>query len=140
MDSESSYLLLIGFIIFLFFKKLLAVVVEAKVPNYKDLKNAPPLWKKLVNFRRVLNIVSIIALSYFLLNFKLSKYIRIIFVLLLFISFKYFIIDERLIYKFIDDNADNNLIINLIDEQGDLFIDIFCLVFAVYALNSIFLK
>ena len=65
MDSESSYLLLIGFIIFLFFKKLLAVVVEARVPNYKDLKNAPPLWKKLVNFRRVLNIISIIALSYF---------------------------------------------------------------------------
>ena len=89
---------------------------------------------------RDLNIISIIALSYFLLHFKLSKYIRIIFVLLLFISFKYFIIDERLIYKFIDDNADNNLIINLIDEQGDLFIDIFCLVFAVYALNSIFLK
>jgi hypothetical protein len=49
MNNENSYLLLIGFIVFLFFKKLLAVIVDINVPNYKDLKNVSPLLKNLVN-------------------------------------------------------------------------------------------
>jgi hypothetical protein len=140
MDDESSYILLIVFIVFLFFKKILAIIIEVKVPNYKYLNNAPPLWKNLVNLRRIFNAVDIIAISYFLINYKLNKYIRIIFALLLLISLKYFIIDERLIYNFIEDNAENNLITDAIIEKGDLYIDIFSLVFAIYALDRIFLK
>jgi hypothetical protein len=140
MDDESSYILLIAFIVFLFFKKILAIVIEVKVPNYKYLKNAPPLWKNLVNLRRLFNVIDIIAISYFLFNYKLNKYIRIIFALLLLISLKYFIIDERLIYNFIEDNAENNLITDQIIKKGDLYIDIFSLVFAIYALDRIFLK
>jgi hypothetical protein len=98
------------------------------------------VWKNLVNLRRIFNIIDIIAISYFLFNYKLNKYIRIIFALLLLISLKYFIIDERLIYNFIEDNAENNLITDAIIKKGDLYIDIFSLVFAIYALDRIFLK
>ena len=140
MNNENSYLLLIGFIVFLFFKKLLAVIVDIKVPNYKELKNASPLSKNLVNLRRLLNVIDVIAISYFLLTYKLNKQIRIIFALLLIISLKYFIIDERFIYYFIDNNAENNLITDSIVEKGDLYIDIASLLFAIYALYRIFLS
>jgi hypothetical protein len=140
MNNENSYLLLIGFIVFLFFKKLLAVIVDIKVPNYKELKNASPLSKNLVNLRRLLNVIDVIAISYFLLTYKLNKQIRIIFTLLLIISLKYFIIDERFIYYFIDNNAENNLITDSIVEKGDLYIDIASLLFAIYALDRIFLR
>jgi hypothetical protein len=140
MNNENSYLLLIGFIVFLFFKKLLAVIVDINVPNYKNLKNVSPLLKNLVNLRRLLNVIDVIAISYFLLTYKLNYQIRIVFVLLLIISLKYFIIDERFIYYFIDNNAENNLITDTIVEKGDLYIDTASLLFAIYALDRIFLR
>lgn len=140
MNNENSYLLLIGFIVFLFFKKLLAVIVDINVPNYKDLKNVSPLLKNLVNLRRLLNVIDVIAISYFLLTYKLNYQIRISFVLLLIISLKYFIIDERFIYYFIDNNAENNLITDSIVEKGDLYIDTASLLFSIYTLDRIFLR
>jgi hypothetical protein len=139
-DTELSYILLIGFIIFLFVKKVLAVIVETKFPDYRNLKSASPQWKKLVNLRRLFNVISIVILSYFLIKYKFNRYIKIILSLLLLISIKYFIVDERLVYYFVNDNAENNKIINLIDDKFDFYIDIVCLLFAVHALNSIFLK
>jgi len=139
-DTELSYILLIGFIIFLFVKKVLAVIVETKFPDYRNLKNASPQWKKLVNLRRLFNVISIVILSYFLIKYKFNRYIKIILSLLLLISIKYFIVDERLVYYFVNDNAENNKIIDLIDDKFDFYIDIVCLLFAVHALNSIFLK
>jgi len=139
-NAEFSYILIISFVLFLFVKKTLAIIVEEKYPNYRNLNNAPPLWKKLVNLRRVFNVISIVVLSYFLLNYKFNRYVRGIFSLLLLISVKYFIIDERLIYYFVESNDENNRIINLIDDKFDFYIDLLCLLFAAHALNSIFLK
>jgi hypothetical protein len=139
-DAERSYISLIVFILFLFVKKLLAVIVETKYPDYRNLKNATPLWKKLVDLRRVFNVISIVTLSYFLINYKFNRYIKVILALLLLISIKYFIIDERLIYYFVEDNAENNKVVYLIDDKVDFYLDIICLLFAVHALNSIFFK
>ncbi len=138
MNSEVSYILLIGLIIFLFIKKTLAVVIEARTPEITDLDNSPQIWTALWNFRRVFNVISIFALSYFLITYNLNKHIKIVFLLLLFISFEYFIVDERFIYYFISETPDNKLIINLIDKQLDLYIDLFCLIYSIYALNNIF--
>ena len=139
-DAELSYILLIWFIVFLFAKKLLGVIVETKYPDYRNLKTATPLWKKIIDLRRVLNFISVVALSYFLIKYKFNKYIKIILSLLLLNSVKYFIIDERLIYYFIEDNAENNKVVYLIDDNGDFYLDIISLSFAIYALNRIFLK
>jgi hypothetical protein len=139
-DAELSYILLIVFILFLFVKKLLAVIVETKYPDYRNLKNATPLWKKLVDLRRVFNVISIVTLSYFLINYKFNRYIKVILSLLLLISVKYFVIDERIIFYFIEDNAENNRVVYLIDDKLDFYLDIICLWFAINVFNRIFLK
>lgn len=138
-DAKLSYILLIVFILFLFVKKLLAVIVETKYPDYRNLKNAT-LWKKLVDLRRVFNVISIVTLSYFLINYKFNKYIIIILSLLLLISVKYFVIDERIIFYFIEDNAENDKVVYLIHDKLDFYLDIICLWFAINVLNRILLK
>ena len=61
MKNENVYNLLIIFVIFLFLKKSISIVIEAKFPTYNDLDKASDFWKKLVKVRSFTEIVSIIS-------------------------------------------------------------------------------
>ena len=138
MKNSYVYHLLILFVIFLAYKKTISIIIEKKFPTYKDLKNASPFWKFLVRLREINAIISIIATAYFLYNFKLNHFIRVIFYIVFVNSILYFLIDEKFIYLFLDKDADVKEVVHTLDVYSDGAINIIISVFAVYSLIVIF--
>jgi len=138
MEEETKYYMLIFFVVFLFIKKIIDLVVEAKFPTYKNVKNSSSFWQNLVKLESVLEIVSSIFVIYFLMFFNLNYFIKIIFILILLHSIKYFLIEDRYIFLFIDDNNNNQKIIDFIDIYMDGSNNVIISVFALFALVKIF--
>jgi len=139
MKNTHVYKMLIIFVIFIVFKKFISIVVQHKFPTYKDLKNASPFWKFLVKIRDFNNVIALIATFYFLYNFTLNYYIRVIFYIIFFHVILYFLIDERLIYLFINDD---NIYLKDFVHFANIYIDTsetaIIAVFAIYSLVVIF--
>jgi hypothetical protein len=138
MEEETKYYMLIFFVVFNFIKKIVDLVVEAKFPTYKDVKKSSSFWQNLVNFDSFLQIISAIFVIYFLMFFNLNYFIKIIFILILLHSIKYFLIEDRYIFLFIDDNNNNQKIIDFIDIYMDGSNNVIISMFALYALVKIF--
>jgi len=140
MKNESTYKILIIFFIFLIIKKIVDVSVEIKLPTYKNLKNEPEFWKNMVSLREVLSVFDFIFVVYILIFFKLNKFITIIMLFFLLDDIIYFLIDERLINRFIGQtyNNNNNNIINFIDIYGDMINHIIKFLFCFYVLIYVF--
>jgi hypothetical protein len=138
MEEETKYYTLIFFVVFLFFKKIIDLVVEAKFPTYNNVKNSSSFWQNLVKLESFLEIVSSIFVIYFLMFFNLNHFIKIIFILILLHSIKYFLIEDRYIFLFIDDNNNNQKIIDFIDIYMDGSNNVIISMFALYALVKIF--
>jgi hypothetical protein len=138
MEEETKYYTLIFFVVFLFFKKIIDLVVEAKFPTYNNVKNSSSFWQNLVKLESFLEIVSSIFVIYFLMFFNLNRFIKIIFILILLHSIKYFLIEDRYIFLFIDDNNNNQKIIDFIDIYMDGSNNVIISMFALYALVKIF--
>ena len=83
MEEETKYYVLIFFVVFLFIKKIIDLIVEAKFPTYRNVHKSSPFWQNLVKIDTFLEIVSDIFVVYFLLFFNLNYYIKIIFIILL---------------------------------------------------------
>jgi hypothetical protein len=138
MEEETKYYTLIFFVVFLFFKKIIDLVVEAKFPTYNNIKNSSSFWQNLVKLESFLEIISSIFVIYFLMFFNLNYFIKIIFILILLHSIKYFLIEDRYIFLFIDDNNNNQKIIDFIDIYMDGSNNVIISMFALYALVKIF--
>ena len=138
MKHENVYKLLILFVIFLFFKKVISIVIEAKFPTYNDLDKASDSWKKLVKVRSFTEIVSIIATCYFLFNYTFNFFIRTIFLIILFNSVLYFLIDRRLIYLFVNNSEKTDQYVYFLDTYGDNVENMTIAIFSIYSLITIF--
>ena len=138
MEEETKYYVLIFFVVFLFIKKIIDLIVEAKFPTYRNVHKSSPFWQNLVKIDTFLEIVSDIFVVYFLLFFNLNYYIKIIFIIMLIDSFSLFLIEYRYIFLFIDKNAANEEIVNLIDVYFDGSTNLLVSAFALFALVKIF--
>ena len=138
MEEETKYYMLIFFVIFIFIKKIVDLVVEAKFPTYNDVKKSSSFWQNLVNLDSFLQIVSAIFVIYFLMFFNLNYFIKIIFIIILLQSIKYFLVEDRYIFLFIDNNNNNQKIIDLVDIYTDGSSNLIISVFALFALVKIF--
>jgi hypothetical protein len=138
MEEETKYYMLIFFVVFIFIKKIVDLVVEAKFPTYNDVKKSSSFWQNLVNFDSFLQIISAIFVIYFLMFFNLNYFIKIIFIIILLQSIKYFLVEDRYIFLFIDNNNNNQKIIDLVDIYTDGLSNLIISVFALYALVKIF--
>ena len=138
MEEETKYYMLIFFVIFIFIKKIVDLVVEAKFPTYNDVKKSSSFWQNLVNLDSFLQIVSAIFVIYFLMFFNLNYFIKIIFIIILLQSIKYFLVEDRYIFLLIDDNNNNQKIIDLVDIYTDGASNLIISVFALFALVKIF--
>jgi hypothetical protein len=138
MEEETKYYMLIFFVVFLFFKKIIDLVVEAKFPTFEGVKNSSSFWQNLVKLESVLEIVSSIFVIYFLMFFNLNHFIKIIFIIILLHSIKYFLIEERYVFLFVDDSNNNKKIIDFIDIYLDGASNVIISMFALFALVKIF--
>ena len=138
MKHEYIYKSLILFVIFLFFKKVISIVIEAKFPTYNDLDKASDFWKKLVKVRSFTEIISIIATLYFLINYTFNFFIRTIFLIILFNSILYFFIDRRLIYLFVNNTEKTDQYVYFLDTYGDNVENMLIAIFSIYSLITIF--
>ena len=138
MEEETKYYMLIFFVVFTFIKKIVDLVVEAKFPTYNDVKKSSSFWQNLVKLDSFLQIVSAIFVIYFLMFFNLNYFIKIIFIIILLQSIKYFLVEDRYIFLFIDNNNNNQKIIDLVDIYTDGASNLIISVFALYALVKIF--
>ena len=137
MKNERIYSLLIIFTIFYFFKKILSIVIESKFPTYDNLENASEFWKTLIKIRSINVIITFICLVYFLYNFTFSFFIRTIFLIIIFNTFVYFLIDGKLIYLFVDSTEKTDQYVYFLDTYGDKVENLIIESFALYALFSI---
>jgi hypothetical protein len=138
MKNQNVYKLLIIFVIFLLFKKIISVIIEKKFPTYKELKTSSPFWKFLVKIRSVSEIICIIATTYFLYNFALNHFIRVIFYIILIHGILYFLIDDQMIYLFVDKTVDTKDVVYILNVYVDNLENIIIALFAVYSLIVIF--
>jgi hypothetical protein len=138
MEDETKYYVLIFFVVFLFIKKIIDLIIEAKFPTYKDVKKSSSFWQNLVKLDSFLQIVSAIFVIYFLMFFNLNYFIKIIFIIILLQSINYFLVEYRYIFLFIDDNNNNQKIIDLVDIYTDGSSNLIISVFALFALVKIF--
>jgi hypothetical protein len=138
MEEETKYYMLIFFVVFTFIKKIVDLVVEAKFPTYNDVKKSSSFWQNLVKLDSFLQIVSAIFVIYFLMFFNLNYFIKIIFIIILLHSIKYFLVEDRYIFLFIDDSNSNQKIIDLVDIYSDGLSNLIISVFALFALVKIF--
>ena len=138
MKNENVYDSLILFVIFIFIKKLVSLAVEIKLPTYKDLNKTSTFWHNLVKLRTFFEIITFIWSSYFLLNYNLNFYIRIIFFIISIHSILYFLVDERLIYLFLNKSEKIKETVYLLDTYGDSIENLIVAMFAFYVLVTIF--
>jgi hypothetical protein len=138
MKNETEYLLLIAFVAFLLVKKFVALIVEVKFPTYEDLDKASAVWKLLVKVRSMFNFITILITSYFLYNYKFVPAARLIFMLLWIRGIFYFLIDDQLVWLFINKTPNTRKVVHFLNTYGDSITDFLITVVAVYALAIIF--
>lgn len=138
MKSEVEYTFLVAFVVFLLIKKFVALVVEVKFPTYQDLDRASDLWKSVVKLRSALNFITIFVTSYFLYNYRFVATARLIFTLILIRSVLYFLIDDQLVWLFINKTHKTKEVVHFLNTYGDSISDFLITLVVVYALTIIF--
>ena len=138
MKGDTEYKYLIVFVIFLAIKKMVAFTVEAKFPTYQDLDKASTSWKVLVKIRNALNLLSLLFASYFLYNYKFTFSVMLIFWIVWLRAIFYFLIDDQLVWLFINKTHKTRTIVHDLNTYGDSVSDFLITLLAVYALAKIF--
>jgi hypothetical protein len=138
MKGDTEYKYLIVFVIFLAIKKMVAFTVEAKFPTYQDLDKASTSWKVLVKIRNALNLLSLLFASYFLYNYKFTSSVTLIFWIVWLRAIFYFLIDDQLVWLFINKTHKTRTIVHDLNTYGDSVSDFLIALVAVYALAKIF--
>ena len=138
MKGDTEYKYLIAFVVFLAIKKMVAFTVEAKFPTYQDLDKASTSWKVLVKIRNALNLLSLLFASYFLYNYRFTPAIMLIFWIVWLRAIFYFLIDDQLVWLFINKTHKTRTIVHDLNTYGDSISDFLIALVAVYALAKIF--
>ena len=138
MKGDTEYKYLIVFVIFLAIKKMVAFTVEAKFPTYQDLDKASTSWKVLVKIRNALNLLSLLFASYFLYNYKFTFSVMLIFWIVWLRAIFYFLIDDQLVWLFINKTHKTRTIVHDLNTYGDSVSYFLIALVAVYALAKIF--
>jgi hypothetical protein len=138
MKGDTEYKYLIVFVIFLAIKKMVAFTVEAKFPTYQDLDKASTSWKVLIKIRNALNLLSLLFASYFLYNYKFTFSVMLIFWIVWIRAIFYFLIDDQLVWLFINKTHKTRTIVHDLNTYGDSVSDFLIALVAVYALAKIF--
>jgi hypothetical protein len=126
------------FVAFILIKKFIGLIVEVKFPTYQDLDSASSIWKNIVKLRSAMNLITILATSYFLYNYKFLSAVRLIFILILIRCVFYFLIDDQLVWLFINKTHKNREAVHFLNTYGDSVSDFLITLVAVYALTTIF--
>ena len=138
MKGDVEYTILIAFVAFLLIKKFVALVVEVKFPTYQDLDKASDLWRSIVKIRSALNFITIFVTSYFLYNYRFVAAARLIFTIILLRSVLYFLVDNQLVWLFINKTPKTKEVVHFLNTYGDSISDFLITLVAVYALKTIF--
>ena len=140
MNLEQTRLLqfLIFLSIFYFFKKELDVLIDVRFPTYESIQHANSFWKHLIFLRRIFTLILFLAVLFLLYFFKLNHHLIMICLFMLSYVVMYMLVNERLIYYFIDENKENDKIVSMFYSYGTVTIDTLLLAYSVYALFSIF--
>jgi hypothetical protein len=138
MKDDTEYALLIVFVAFLLIKKFIGLIVEIKFPTYQDLDKASPLWKLIVKVRSFFNFITIFITSYLLYNYKFIFAARLIFTLILIRCVFYFLIDDQLVWLFINKTHKTKEAVHFLNTYGDSISDFLITLVTVYALTTIF--
>ena len=138
MKGDTEYKYLIVFVIFLAIKKMVAFTVEAKFPTYQDLDKASTSWKVLVKIRNALNLLSLLFASYFLYNYRFTSSVMLIFWIVWLRAIFYFLIDDQLVWLFINKTHKTRTIVHDLNTYGDSATHSIVAISAIYALAKIF--
>jgi hypothetical protein len=138
MKDDTEYMLLIVFVGFLLIKKFIGLIVEVKFPTYQDLDKAFPPWKLLVKVRTFFNFITILITSYLLYNYKFIFAARLIFTIILVRCVFYFLIDDELVWLFINKTHKTKETVHFLNTYGDSISDFLITLVTVYALTTIF--
>ena len=137
MKDDTEYKYLIGFVVFLAIKKFIGFIVEVKFPTYQDLDKATDLWKHIVKVRSFFNFITILITSYLLYNYKFIFAARLIFTIILIRCVFYFLIDDELVWLFINKTHKTKETVHFLNTYGDSISNFFITIVAVYALMTI---
>lgn len=123
-NSDNLYKYLILFLVLVFIHKSITLTILFNTdPNY---------------VRRFFNILEPILLLFLLFYYDLNTYLRLILVFLFISPLRYWLIEKRYIYNFINKNPRNERILDAIDNYsyliiGTVWLFLFCSL--VYFLN-----
>ena len=141
MKNNTLYMLLIVFIVFLFFKKIIDLIVDIEFPTYKP----PPTgnWKYLVTLRDICSFISLVVIVAILIISKgsINFYINLFLYTYLLYDILYFLIDYGIIYYFIDKTNKSKqyiFIIETFDKYLNSFINVILSLFCFYSFVFIF--
>ena len=140
MKTETTYYILIAFIVFAIIKSILVNSIEYKYPTYRELSSAPTIWKQLIKIRGLFNILSILFIVVVLYSYKFAGLVKLFFIIILFQSIMYFIIDKRFIYLIMPETTENTNLVRIYDKYGDRVADTIILMFVIYSLFFIFMS
>jgi len=120
----SFYNLLIIFLIITFLHKSISLIILFNMPLDK--------------VRLFFNIVEPTFLTFFLLYYNLNLYLKIILVLLYLAPLRYWLLEQDIIYHFVNENEHNKKIIQAIKTSTGIPINILDWLFMVGSLYYIF--
>jgi hypothetical protein len=138
MKTHIIYFVLISLIAFLFFKKVIDLIVDVEFPTYTPPPTGP--WKYLIEFRDSLSVISIFLILGVLLFMGRNTNIFITTILLayLFYDILYFLFDWGYIYYFIDKNPSSEQFVRIFDIYLNAAMNIILGLFGFYSLAFIF--
>jgi hypothetical protein len=138
MKYQQTYIILIVYFIFLFYKKIFDYTVEYYLPTYKNLDKKSNKLQTLVKIRNFNSTVNIIFTLYIIFFLKTNIYIVILMLLSLISSIRYFFIDYRYIYYIINKTPEIEKNIDYFDRYGDKVFNYIFLAYTVYVMIKLF--
>jgi hypothetical protein len=138
MNSQQTYLIIIIYFIFLFYKKIFDFTVEYYLPTYKNLNRSSDLLKSMVKIRNINSTINILFTLFILIFLKTNIYIFILMLISLISSIRYFLIDYRYIYYIINKTPEIEKNVDYIDRYGDAIFNIIFFAYASYVIIKLF--
>ena len=136
MSSEKELLIYIYYMVYVFFKRGYDLYISVMYPTETNVQSG--FGFDLIEFRKILNTISIIWISYMILFFKLNRLMKGFLYLILANILYYFLFEEDYIYYLIDKNNTNPKVMQYLDQQGAIIVNTVFLVIYFYVIYRIF--
>jgi len=136
MSSEKELLIYIYYMVYIFFKRGYDLFISIKYPTESSVHSGYSF--NLIEFRKLLNTISIFWVFYMILFFKLNTFMKGFLYLILANILYYFLFEEDYIYYFINKSKTNPKIMRYLDQQGAIIINSIFLIIYLYVIYRIF--